>query len=119
MSSKGTIYDGDWANGVRHGYGVRSLLRDGVQVKEYSGGWVNDKKEVGTLYSVKNNPIGLSLPPFAGIILPGHLNIYRDMVLSSTVRERSMRGSGLRVNDLAGAGCTIQVSLVRCIREII
>ena len=32
--------------GLRHGYGVRSVLRDGVQVKEYSGGWANNQKEV-------------------------------------------------------------------------
>lgn len=45
VSKNGTVYDGDWKAGVRHGYGIRSVIRRGQLVKEYSGGWANNKKE--------------------------------------------------------------------------
>jgi len=45
VSKNGVIYDGDWASGVRHGFGVRSMPREGTNCKEYSGGWINNKKE--------------------------------------------------------------------------
>ena len=42
----GAVYDGDWKDDNRHGYGVYSVMRSGVVVKEYAGGWKNDKKHV-------------------------------------------------------------------------
>lgn len=47
----GAVYDGDWKDDKRHGYGVYSVMRKGALVKEYAGGWKNDKKHVNT-YSV-------------------------------------------------------------------
>ena len=44
----GAVYDGDWKDDYRHGYGVYSVMRSGVLVKEYAGGWKNDKKHVST-----------------------------------------------------------------------
>ena len=42
----GAVYDGDWKDDKRHGYGVYSVMRKGALVKEYAGGWKNDKKHV-------------------------------------------------------------------------
>ena len=42
----GSRYDGDWCEGKRHGFGMYSVLRDEQQMKEYSGGWKNDKRHV-------------------------------------------------------------------------
>ena len=44
----GAVYDGDWKDDSRHGYGVYSVMRKGTLVKEYAGGWKNDKKHVST-----------------------------------------------------------------------
>jgi len=45
VSKSGAIYDGDWVTGLRHGYGVKSVIRNSEYEKQYSGGWANDKKE--------------------------------------------------------------------------
>ena len=41
------LYEGDWANDLRHGYGVlsRVSLGDKTRVKIYSGNWVNNKRQ--------------------------------------------------------------------------
>ena len=44
----GAVYDGDWKDDNRHGYGVYSVIQKGILVKEYAGGWKNDKKHVST-----------------------------------------------------------------------
>lgn len=45
--ASGALYDGDWKNGVRCGFGTYSVKGpDGTYMKEYSGGWKNDKKHV-------------------------------------------------------------------------
>ena len=44
----GAVYDGDWKDDKCHGYGVYSVMKKGVLVKEYAGGWKNDKKHVST-----------------------------------------------------------------------
>ncbi len=42
----GAIYEGDWEYDQRHGFGTYNVLRDGSHVKEYAGGWKNDKRHV-------------------------------------------------------------------------
>lgn len=46
--STGAIYDGDWKNGKRNGFGTLSTPDDSLAgfKKLYSGGWKNDKKHV-------------------------------------------------------------------------
>lgn len=38
------MYDGDWKDDKRHGYGTYSVVRDGVPFKQFGGGWKNDKR---------------------------------------------------------------------------
>ena len=43
----GALYDGDWKNGKRNGFGTSSIPSDdGGYQKQYSGGWKNDKRHV-------------------------------------------------------------------------
>ena len=50
---KGAIYDGDWANDMRNGYGTYSLpLATGEYRKVYSGGWKDDKRQVGASFYI-------------------------------------------------------------------
>lgn len=43
----GARYDGDWKEGMRHGFGTYSVKNSrGDLVKQYAGGWKNDKKHV-------------------------------------------------------------------------
>lgn len=42
----GAIYDGDWSKGLRHGFGTYSVKKGEIHVKQYAGGWKNDKKHV-------------------------------------------------------------------------
>lgn len=42
----GAVYDGDWKDGVRHGFGTYSVRRGDAHVKEYAGGWKCDLKHV-------------------------------------------------------------------------
>ena len=43
----GAVYDGDWRNGKRNGFGTYSIpTEDGGYKKVYSGGWKNDMKHV-------------------------------------------------------------------------
>jgi len=53
---KGAIYDGDWANDMRNGYGTYSLpLATGDYRKVYSGGWKDDKRQgYGTNFYKEN-----------------------------------------------------------------
>ena len=46
--ASGDIYDGDWEEGMRHGYGMLSVRDEssGEYVKKYSGGWRNDRRHV-------------------------------------------------------------------------
>ena len=46
--SRGSTYDGDWFEGMRHGFGTYSVRVDDSYAKEYAGGWKNDKKHVST-----------------------------------------------------------------------
>ncbi|XP_019886716.2 MORN repeat-containing protein 3 [Ooceraea biroi] len=44
-NSHGWMYEGDWCNDQRHGYGILSKIsRDGEIRKVYAGDWVNGKK---------------------------------------------------------------------------
>ncbi len=46
-SETGSIYDGDWKNGKRNGFGTFSLPKEnGGYQKQYSGGWKADKRHV-------------------------------------------------------------------------
>lgn len=43
----GDIYDGDWENGMRHGFGKLSVRdHNGEYMKKYSGGWKDDMRHV-------------------------------------------------------------------------
>ena len=42
----GTIYDGDWKDDRRCGFGTYSVSEGGGYRKVYSGGWKNDKRHV-------------------------------------------------------------------------
>lgn len=43
----GCIYDGDWKDDLRNGFGTYSVPKpDGTYRKQYAGGWKNDKKHV-------------------------------------------------------------------------
>lgn len=45
------MYDGDWKDDKRNGFGTLSVPReDGGYEKIYSGGWKNDKMHVSNLY---------------------------------------------------------------------
>lgn len=46
---KGAVYDGDWQDDKRHGYGMYSVA-DGLggYRKQYAGGWKNDKRHVSS-----------------------------------------------------------------------
>lgn len=41
----GMLYDGDWKNGKRDGYGVLSKKSGDRYMKEYTGSWVSGKKQ--------------------------------------------------------------------------
>ena len=44
----GAIYDGDWKDDSRCGFGTYSVSEGAGYRKVYSGGWKNDKRHVGT-----------------------------------------------------------------------
>ena len=45
----GTIYDGDWKDERRCGFGTYSVSEGAGYRKVYSGGWKNDKRHVCVL----------------------------------------------------------------------
>ena len=45
----GTIYDGDWKDGQRCGFGTYSLTEGSGYRKVFSGGWKNDKRHVSSV----------------------------------------------------------------------
>ena len=44
----GAIYDGDWKDDRRCGFGTYSVSEGAGYRKVYSGGWKNDKRHVST-----------------------------------------------------------------------
>jgi len=43
----GALYDGDWKEDMRNGFGTYSIpTEDGGYTKQYSGGWKDNKKHV-------------------------------------------------------------------------
>jgi hypothetical protein len=48
----GAIYDGDWKDDQRCGFGTLSYPSDEVFRKVYSGGWKNDKRHVSSMQHV-------------------------------------------------------------------
>ena len=42
----GAIYDGDWKNNMREGFGTYSIRQGGVHMKQYAGSWKNDMRDV-------------------------------------------------------------------------
>ena len=38
------VYDGDWKEDKRHGYGTYSIIIEELPFKQYGGGWKNDKR---------------------------------------------------------------------------
>ena len=47
----GAIYDGDWKDDQRCGFGTLSYPQNDVFRKVYSGGWKSDKRHVCALFS--------------------------------------------------------------------
>lgn len=45
---RGCIYDGDWKEDLRHGFGTYSVKRGDGYMKKYAGGWKNDMRHVST-----------------------------------------------------------------------
>ena len=44
----GALYDGDWKEDMRNGFGTYSIpTEDGGYTKQYSGGWKDNHKHVG------------------------------------------------------------------------
>ena len=42
----GAVYDGDWKDNMRHGFGMYSMKQGDVFVKQYAGGWKEDMRDV-------------------------------------------------------------------------
>lgn len=42
----GAVYDGDWKDNMRHGFGVYSVKQGDGFVKQYAGGWKEDMRDV-------------------------------------------------------------------------
>lgn len=76
----GALYDGDWKEDKRNGFGTYSVLRDGSLVKEYAGGWKNDMRHVRFAHT----------PSMA---LRDNLS-NRDMAHASTMPKSIMRVNG-------------------------
>lgn len=50
----GSIYDGDWEQGKRVGFGTLSVKDSlGILKKKYSGGWKNNKRHVSIDHPIK------------------------------------------------------------------
>lgn len=51
----GGVYDGDWKDDLRSGFGMYSLpSKDGGFRKVYAGGWKHDKRHVSSICSFKD-----------------------------------------------------------------
>lgn len=50
----GVIYDGDWKDDYRCGFGIYSVFEGGGYRKVYFGGWKNDKRYV-CIYGIYRN----------------------------------------------------------------
>lgn len=49
----GAIYDGDWKDDRRCGFGTFSVSEGAGYRKVYSGGWKNDKRHVSVYYAMQ------------------------------------------------------------------
>lgn len=49
----GAIYDGDWKDDCRCGFGTFSVSEGAGYRKVYSGGWKNDKRHVSAYYGLQ------------------------------------------------------------------
>lgn len=45
----GAVYDGDWQDNMRHGFGMYSMKQGDVFVKQYAGGWKEDMRDVSCI----------------------------------------------------------------------
>ena len=45
----GAVYDGDWKDNMRHGFGMYSIKQGDAYVKQYSGGWKEDMRDVSCI----------------------------------------------------------------------
>ena len=49
----GAIYDGDWSDDKRNGFGTFSVPnKTGNYQKQYSGGWKNNKRHVNMIFNL-------------------------------------------------------------------
>ena len=46
----GAVYDGDWKDNMRHGFGMYSVKQGDAYVKQYAGGWKEDMRDVSCIY---------------------------------------------------------------------
>lgn len=45
----GAVYDGDWKDNMRHGFGMYSIKQGDAYVKQYAGGWKEDMRDVSCI----------------------------------------------------------------------
>jgi hypothetical protein len=49
------VYDGDWIDDKRQGYGVLSSVSGSTYTKIYAGSWLHDKRHVRSLLAIDLN----------------------------------------------------------------
>jgi len=49
----GAVYDGDWKDNMRHGFGMYSIKKGDAYVKQYAGGWKEDMRDVSCITYVR------------------------------------------------------------------
>ena len=50
----GAVYDGDWKDNMRHGFGMYSIKQGDAYVKQYAGGWKEDMRDVSCITCMLN-----------------------------------------------------------------
>ena len=101
-----TLYDGDWLNDERHGYGVLTKVVGGELIKEYAGGWMDGRKHVRSVELYDSCFVVVLCFVFVEVAgRTKELTSRRDMVPISMGQKRNTRGSGGRDSGVDGAGC--------------
>ena len=95
----GVIYDGDWKDDLRHGYGTmaKPAAASHAYRKLYAGGWKKDKRHVQFIDT------------------DCHTNWHacpcvRAMEQTTTVTKNTMKENGTKIREVGGAGCITKIS---------
>lgn len=98
------MYDGDWKDNKRCGFGTLSFRSKDKFRKVYSGGWKNDKRHVINV---------MACFPFKGNLYfcTNYYNYNRAMALTSTLTQNTMRGNGTEIKEVDGVECTMMMVL--------